>query len=57
MYGRKKKLTKPKTENKIINPFILKKKENKDRIIRDVRALYETEKEKIERKKLEKKRN
>ena len=57
MYGRRKKLTKPKTENKIINPFILKKKENKDRIIRDVRALYETEKEKIERKKLEKKRN
>ena len=57
MYGRRKKLTKPKTENKIINPFISKKKENKDRIIRDVRALYETEKEKIERKKLEKKRN
>ena len=57
VYGRIKKLTKSKPENKIINPFILKKKENKDRIIRDVRAFYETEKEKIERKKMEKKIN
>ena len=49
-YGRGKRLSKRKAQNKIINirnPFILKnKKKNKDRIIRDTWTLYETEEEK-----------
>ena len=60
MYGRGKRLGKPKTrkqsEENIINstgnPFILKKKKKesknkiiKDRIIRDIRTLFEEEKE------------
>ena len=49
VYGGGKKLSKPNTQNKIdsiINPFILKKKkkENIDKIIRDIRRLSETEK-------------
>ena len=55
MQGEEKKLRKPKTEN-IRNPFLLKKKKIKGRIIRDISTLYETEKEKEERKKLEKKK-
>ena len=54
--GRGKKLSKPKTQNKIRNPFILKqkrKKEIKDRTIRNICSLFETEEEKKERKKLE----
>ena len=56
MDGLGKKLRKPKIQN-IINPFILKKnKEIKDRKIKDIWKLFETEKEKQERKKLEKQR-
>ena len=55
VYGRGKELSKPKAQNKIRSPFILKK--IKDRIIRDIRTLSETEEEKKERKKLKKKRN
>ena len=56
-HGRGKKLRKPKTQGKIENPFIWKKKkEIKDRI--DIWILFETEEEKQEReKKLEKNRN
>ena len=59
VYGRGKKLSKPKTQNKINsirNPFILKKKtkEIKNVIIRDIWTLFETEKRKKERQKLEK---
>ena len=58
MYRRGKKLCKPKTQNKINNirnPFILKKKKKiKDRVIRDIRTLFQKEKKK--RKKLEKKK-
>ena len=54
MYGRWKKLSKPKTLNKIRNLFVFKKKkEIKDRIIRDIWTLFQTEEEKKERKKLE----
>ena len=48
MYGRGKKTkNKPRTQS-IRNPFILKKKkiEIKDRIIRDIWTLFETEEEK-----------
>ena len=56
MYGRGKKLSKPKRQNKIRNPFILKKKKKiKDRIIRDIWTLFEIEEEKKERSKVEKK--
>ena len=58
MYERENKLIKLKTEN-ITNSFISKKKkkkETKDRIIRDIWTFFETEKEKKERNKLEKKR-
>ena len=57
VYGRRTKLSKPKTQNKIKNPFLLKKKEKKieNRIIRDIWELFETEEGK-KRKKLEKKR-
>ena len=53
VYRRRKKLSKPKTQN-ISNPFILKKK---DRIIRDrhIWTLFETEKEKKERNQTKKK--
>ena len=55
MDGLGKKLRKPKIQN--INPFILKKnKEIKDRKIKDIWKLFETEKENQERKKLEKQR-
>ena len=55
VYGRGKKLSKPKAQN-IRNPFISKsKKEIKDRIIINIWTLFETEEEKEERKKLEKK--
>ena len=56
MYGRGKKLSKSKRQNKIINHFILKKKkkEIKDKIIRGIWTLYETEKKQKERKILEK---
>ena len=52
VYGRGKKLSKSKKQNKIINHFILKKKkkEIKDKIIRGIWTLYETEKEQKERK-------
>ena len=62
VYGGGKKLSKPNTQNKIdsiINPFILKKKkkENIDKIIRDIRRLSETEKlKKNERRKSEEKK-
>ena len=50
VYGRGKKVTKAKSQNKvnrIRNPLILKKKRRiKDRIIRDISTLFETEKEK-----------
>ena len=37
VHGRGKKLSKSKTQNKVKNPFILKKKKrNKDRLIRDI---------------------
>ena len=51
--GGGKKLNKPKTQN-IRSPFLLKnkKKEIKDRLIRDCLTLFETEEEKKERKKL-----
>ena len=59
VYGKEKKLSKPKAQNKIKNIrnlFILKKKKIKDRIIRDIWTLFETENEKKkERNKLEKK--
>ena len=49
VYGRGKKVTKAKSQNKvnrIRNPLILKKKRRiKDRIIRDISTLFETEKE------------
>ena len=52
MYGKEKKLSKPKAQNKIKNIrnlFILKKKKIKDRIIRDIWTLFETENEKKKR--------
>ena len=60
LYGRGKKLRKPKTQTKIISiksSFILKKKKIvgrmiKDRIIRDIRKLFETKEEEKEKKKL-----
>ena len=57
VYGRGKKLSKPKTQNKIGNPYILqkKKKEIKDWTIRDIWTLFETEEVKKEREKTEKK--
>ena len=56
MYFGGKKLTKPKAQNRR-NPFLLKrrKKEIKDIIIRDIWTLFETEKEKKEKKKFQKK--
>ena len=56
MYGRGKKLWKPKKQN-IKKPFISEKnkEKTKDRIIRDILKLSETEEEKEERKKSEKK--
>ena len=58
VYGRGKKLSKPKTQN-IRNFFILKKKkekEIKDRIIRDIWTLFKTEEEKKKEKNREKKK-
>ena len=49
MYERRKKLSKAKTQNEINsirNPLIIKKKKNKDRIIWDIRTVFEQEKEK-----------
>ena len=59
VYERGKKLSKPKTQSKIRKPFILKKRNRRKlkTIIRDILTLFETEEEKKERKKLEKKRN
>ena len=56
VYGRGKKLWKPKKQN-IKKPFISEKnkEKTKDRIIRDILKLSETEEEKEERKKSEKK--
>ena len=55
MYGRGKKLSKPKIQNR--NRYILKKKkkEIKDRILKDIGTLFEIEEE--EKKKLERKKN
>ena len=53
MYGREKKLSKPKTEN-IRKSFILEKSKIKDRIIRYIWALFEGEEETEEKKKLQK---
>ena len=54
--NRRKKLSKPKTQNKIRNPFILKNiNKIKDRIIRDILTLYETEKGKKKKERREKK--
>ena len=52
MYGKGKRLRKPKTQN-IRNPFLLKmkKKQIKDTITRDIWTLFETEKIEKERKK------
>ena len=57
VYGGGKKLSKPKSQN-TRNTFLLKKKkkEIKDRIIRDIWTLFKTEKGKKERKKLEEKK-
>ena len=57
MYFGGKKLTKPKTQKRR-NPFLLKrrKKEIKDRIIRDIWTLFETEKEKKRKKEISEKR-
>ena len=56
MYGRGKKLSKTKIQNNR-NPFILKRKKRiKNKIVRDIWTLFETEEEKEERKKLERKR-
>ena len=60
LYERGKKLSKPKIQNKIRNPFILIKKKYriKDRITRDIWALFEQqEEEETERNKLEKESN
>ena len=53
MYGRGNKLSKPKTQNKVRHPFVLKKTEKeiidkiiKDRIITDVWTLFDIEEEK-----------
>ena len=52
VYGRGKKLSKPKTQN-IRNYFILKKKKKiKDRMIRDICTLFETEEEKKRKKEI-----
>ena len=55
VYGRGHKLSKPRKQN-IKKPFILEenKEKNNDRIIRDIFRLFETEKEKDERKESEK---
>ena len=53
MYGREKKLSKPKEEN-IRKSFILEKSKIKDRIIRYIWALFEAEEETEEKKKLQK---
>ena len=45
MHGRGKKLSKSKTQN-IRNLFLSKKKKNKDRIIRAIWTVFETEKDK-----------
>ena len=48
VYERRKKLSKAKTQNEINsirNPFIIKKKKNKDRIMWDIRTVFEQEKE------------
>ena len=48
VYGRKKKLSKPKTQNKINNirnSFILKKKKRNDMIIRNIWTLFKAEEE------------
>ena len=57
MYGRGRKLSKPRKQN-IKSPFISEEnKENfKDRIVRDLRKLFETEEQKEEKKESEKKK-
>ena len=57
MSGGGKKLSKPKTQN-TRNSFLLKKKkkENKDKIIRDIWQLFETEEEKKRKKQIREKR-
>ena len=60
MSGRRGKLSKPKTQNKVRNPFILKKKmkEILDILMSDIWTLSETEEEKKkEKKKSEETRN
>ena len=59
MSGRGGKLSKPKTQNKVRNPFILKKKmkEILDILMSDIWTLSETEEEKKERKKSDETRN
>ena len=53
LYGRGQKLSKPKNQN-IKKPFMSEdNKKNKDRIIRDIRILFETKEEKEDRKKQE----
>ena len=50
MYGRGQKLSKPKKQN-IKKPFMSEdNKKNKDRIIRDIRILFETKEEKEDKK-------
>ena len=57
MYGKRKKPSKPRKEN-VKKPFISEEKKEKvrDRIIRDIRKLYEMEEQKEKRKESEKKK-
>ena len=59
MSGRGGKLSNPKTQNKVRNPFILKKKmkEILDTLMSDIWTLSETEEKKKERKKSDETRN
>ena len=55
LYGRGKKLSKPKSQN--IRIFLYRKRKKiKDRMIRDIWALLETKEDKKERKKLDEKK-
>ena len=59
MCGRRNKLSKPKTQNKVRNLFILKKKmkEILDTLMSDIWTLSKTEEKKKERKKSDETRN
>ena len=57
VYGKGKKLSKTKTQNKIRSLSCYKKKKKIVKTFRDIWTLFETEKEKNKTKKIEKKRN